>query len=336
MKAGPLSERYAVHGQLTYVEQQTSSFESPYRGPNSLSPGIGRETFDVTMYLGARLWQGAEGWINPEIDQGFGLDNTLGAAGFPSGEAYKVGKQQPYFRLPRAFVRQTVNLAGAGEATEATANQLAGVRSRDRVVLTVGKFGVTDVFDTNRYAHDPRTDFLNWTAADAGSFDYAADAWGYTVGAAVEWYQGAWALRGGLFALSDVPNSEHIDLGGHQTQKVLELERRHELFGHPGRFTFTAYDSHARMGLLSEAARLAELTGGPADAAAVRRYRHRSGVHIGVEQQVSDDLASSRVSAAPAATSRRMNSRTSIAPLREVSRFEEGRGTAPRTQRGWP
>ncbi len=40
-------------------------------------------------------------------------------------------------------------------------------------------------------------DFLNWTVIDAGTFDYAADAWGYTAGAAVEWYQGAWTLRGG-------------------------------------------------------------------------------------------------------------------------------------------
>ena len=47
------------------------------------------------MFIGARLWPGAEGWIAPEIDQGFGLDDTLGAAGFPSGEAYKVGKKEP-------------------------------------------------------------------------------------------------------------------------------------------------------------------------------------------------------------------------------------------------
>ena len=30
--------------------------------------------------------------MNPEIDQGFGLSNTLGLAGFSSGEAYKVGQ----------------------------------------------------------------------------------------------------------------------------------------------------------------------------------------------------------------------------------------------------
>src|SRR5215510_4586177 len=29
-------------------------------------------------------------------------------------------------------------------------------------------------------------DFLNWSIIDTGSFDYAADAWGYTYGAAIE------------------------------------------------------------------------------------------------------------------------------------------------------
>jgi high affinity Mn2+ porin len=283
-------ERGAVHGQLTYVEQQTLSFNEPYRGPNSLSPSIGRQTFDLTVYLGARLWRGAEVWINPEIDQGFGLDNTLGAAGFPSGEAYKVGSKKPYFRLPRAFLRQTLDLGGEHEPLEGLANQLGGVRSDDRIVITVGKFSVTDVFDTNQYAHDPRADFLNWTAVDAGSFDYAADAWGYTVGAAAEWYQGPWTVRAGAFDLSVVPNSEHLDPVGHQFQMIVELERRYRFGSHAGRVSVTGYDSRGRMGLLDEAVRLASLTGLPPDIAAVRHYRSRMGLHLGVEQQLTDEL----------------------------------------------
>jgi high affinity Mn2+ porin len=82
-------ERWAIHGQATFVDQGTFAFTSPYRGPNSLDPAArGRETADVTLYAGVRLWSGLEAWINPEIDQGFGLSDTLGVAGFPSGEAY--------------------------------------------------------------------------------------------------------------------------------------------------------------------------------------------------------------------------------------------------------
>ena len=225
-------EAFAVHGQFTYVEQETDAFAAPYRGPNSLSPGIGRETFDATLYLGARLWPGAEGWLNPELDQGFGLDNTLGMAGFPSGEAYKVGRKRPYLRLPRAFLRDTLDLGEATERVAAAPNQLAGSRGADRLVVTIGKFAVGDVFDTSAYAHDPRGDFLNWSAIDAGSFDYAADAWGFTAGAAIEWYAGPWAVRGGLFDLSTVPNNEHLDPGGHEFQMILEAERRFDHIAH--------------------------------------------------------------------------------------------------------
>ena len=66
----------------------------------------------MTLYAGLRPWAGAEVWVNPEIDQGFGLSDTLGVAGFPSGEAYKVGKSAPYLKLPRLFIRQTFDLGG--------------------------------------------------------------------------------------------------------------------------------------------------------------------------------------------------------------------------------
>jgi high affinity Mn2+ porin len=283
-------ESFAVHGQFTYVEQETSAFNTPYAGRNSLSTDRGAETTDATLYLGARLWRGAEGWIDGEVDQGFGLDDTLGAAGFPSGEAYKIGKNQPYLRLPRLFVRQTLNLDDTRRAVDAAANQLGGSRSANRVVITIGKFSATDIFDTNQYAHDPRVDLLNWAAIDAGTFDYAADAWGYTLGAAVEWYQNAWTLRGGVFDLSTVPNSVHLDPGFHEFQSVLELEKRHDIAGCPGRLLLTVFDSRGRMGLLDEAVHLAESAGTPVDIAAVRSYRSRAGASLSLEQQLAGDL----------------------------------------------
>jgi high affinity Mn2+ porin len=284
------SEQWAVHGQFTYVEQDTNAFSAPYAGRNSLTPSQGRETTDATLYLGTRPWRDAELWIAPELDQGFGLDDTVGLAGFPSGEAYKVGKNQPYLRLTRAFVRQTINSDDDLEAVDADLFQLGGSRSANRWVFTVGKFSVTDVFDTNQYAHDPRNDFLNWAAVDAGSFDYAADAWGYTVGAAAEWYRGSWAWRSGWFALSDIPNSPHLEPGGHEFQLVEEIEKRFAVASRPGRLLVTVFDSRGRMGLLDAAVQHAQATGEPVDITAVRQYRSRLGVSLGAEQQLSPDL----------------------------------------------
>jgi high affinity Mn2+ porin len=284
------SEQFAIHGQVTYVEQETNGFSTPYKGPNSLSPNSGKETVDATLYVGVRLWPGAEAWINPEIDQGFGLSNTLGVAGYPSGEAYKVGKNQPYLRLPRLFVRETFNLDGDGEPIEAGNNQLGGYRSANRWVFTIGKFSVTDIFDTNQYAHDPRSDFLNWAAVETGSFDYAADAWGYTAGIAAEWYQGAWTVRAGLFDLSKVPNSVRLEPGFHEFQVDLELEKRLEILGRAGKVMLTVFDSRGRMGLLNEAVQIAQATGNSVDIAAVRQLRDRVGADLNLEQGLTRDL----------------------------------------------
>ena len=289
-RAAQDSESYALHGQFTYTEQQTSGFNAPYAGQNSLTPHTNEETVDVTLFLGRRLWSGAEIWIAPEIDQGFGLDDTLGLAGFPSGEAYKVGENHPYLRWHRMFVRQTMNLDEQRERVDPTQLQLGGARSPNRLVLTLGKISVTDIFDNNQYAHDPRNDFMNWAAVDAGSFDYAADAWGYTAGAALEWYRSAWVLRFGVFDLSNVPNSPHLEPGFHEFQYDFEVEKSHEIGGRPGKLRLTAFDSRGRMGLLNQAVDLAAGTGTPVDIAAVRRYRDRFGASLDLEQQLAAEL----------------------------------------------
>jgi len=283
-------EDFAIHGQATYVEQETDGFHAPYAGRQSLSADSGRETTDATLYAGARLWRGAELWVATEIDQGFGLDNTLGAAGFPSSEAYKVGKDQPYLRLPRAFIRQTVGTGGDVESVAGIADQLAGSYTTDRWVLTVGKFAVTDIFDTNQYAHDPRNDFLNWSAVDGGAFDYAADAWGFTIGAAAERYLGNWTLRAGVFDLSSIPNSPHLDPGFHEFQMIGEIERRYSLFRRTGRLLLTGFDSRGRMGLLDQAIALARATDATPVTAGVRAYRSRLGLGLGWEQPVSENV----------------------------------------------
>ena len=245
--------------------------------------------------MGLRLWNGAELWVNPEIDQGFGLSDTHGIAGFPSGEAYKTGADYPYARLSRYFIRQTIDLGGETQKVEADANQFGGSQTADRLVITIGKFGVADaetrnVFDTNRYAHEAHDDFLNWALIDTGTFDYAADAWGFTYGAAAEWYKGPWTLLGGIFDLSIVPNSTELDPSFGQFQWVGEIGRSYELWQQPGKLAVTAFLSRGRMGSFEDAIQLSEVTGEPADIAAVRTYTSRGGISLNLAQQVTPDL----------------------------------------------
>jgi high affinity Mn2+ porin len=282
-----LEDRFNLHGQMTFVSQYVPRFRSPYVGPQSFLPKQGQETADATFYLGVRLWEGAEFWINPEIDQGFGLSGALGVAGFTSAEAYKVGNDMPYARLHRAFVRQTIDLGGQVEKVDAGINQFAGSTTRNRLVLTVGKVSVADMFDASRYVHDPRGDFLNWALVDTGTFDYAADAWGYTYGAVAEWYQDVWTLRAGIFDAPIVPNFTELDPRFGQFQSVFEIERRHKIGDQPGKIAITGWLTRARLGNYNDAVLLAQLTGQPADIAAVRRYTSRSGVSANVEQQIT-------------------------------------------------
>jgi len=285
-------QNWGLHAQTTFVYQYHPSFTSPYEGPNSLSGDAqGQETFDVTLYGGARLWKGAEFWVNPELDQGFGLSNTLGVAGFPNGEAYKVGTDHPYGRLHRAFLRQTINLGGETTKVDADLNQLAGTQTANRIVLTIGKFSPPDIFDTNTYAHDPRNDFLNWSVIDSAAFDYAANAWGYTYGIAGEWYQDSWTMRLGLFDLSIVPNDAELDPRFlPQYQFIAEGEKRYELGGLPGVARLLGFAMHGNMGEYDQATALALATGQPADIAAVRATHTKFGVGLNLQQQVMSDL----------------------------------------------
>jgi high affinity Mn2+ porin len=285
-------EDWALHGQATAVVQWHPAFHADYSGPRSLDPkDQGNETADATLYAGTRLWDGAEAWADVELDQGFGLSDTVGVAGFTSGEAYKVGEHRPYFRLPRAFLRQTIDLGGGDDAIESDLNTLARTSSADRLVLTVGKFGVVDIFDTNRYAHDPRGDFLNWAIIDLGTFDYAADAWGFTYGAAGELSLGAWTARLGVFDGSTVPNDKALDpTPFDQTQEIIEIEHRQTLFGQEGKAKLLAFLTEARLGSYDDAIALARVTGGTPNTALVRKMRDKAGAGINLEQPLGADI----------------------------------------------
>ena len=291
-------EAWNLYGQATFVKQYHPSFTSPYQGANSLSPvSNGEETTDVTLFLGVRLWEGGALYINPEIDEGFGFDDTLGLAGFSSGEAYKIGQAQPYFRLPRAFIRQRFDLGGEVTTLTPGANELGGTQTTDNVVLTVGKFSVVDIFDNNSYAHDPRGDFLNWSIIDGPAFDYAADSWGYTVGVAAEWTRSWWTLRGGFFDLSDVPNSKILEPGFKEFELIGEFEGRYELQGHPGKLKLLGFVNYARMGSYTDAVQLGQATDAIPNTALVRHYAWRPGIELNLEQEITPDLgAFARVS----------------------------------------
>jgi high affinity Mn2+ porin len=144
---------------------------------------------------------------------------------------------------------------------------------------------------------------MNWTLINAGTFDYAGDAWGYTYGAAAEWYQGIFALRAGVFDLSATPAGGALNAAAYgldntfsQQQYVGEIEERHQLWGQPGKLKLTAFLSHGKAGDFADAVALSQpgqpFAGDPSNALASLRntYRNRTGVSLNLEQQVTETM----------------------------------------------
>jgi high affinity Mn2+ porin len=108
-------------------------------------------------------------------------------------------------------------------------------RPRERLTITLGKFSVWDIFDDNRYAHDARTQFLSWALVGAGAFDFAADARGWTEGAAVEWENGAWGVRAGAFRVARRANGLFLDPSVTRAfQAISQIDRFYNLGDRPG------------------------------------------------------------------------------------------------------
>src|SRR6185369_14028763 len=171
-----------------------------YSGANSLSAKKEKSySFTATAALGFRLWTGGEFYLNPEAAQGVPLSELRGLGGLTNGEMARTSGSEIKVYRARAFLRQTFGMGGEQEAVASDANRLAGSVDRRRWVLTAGNLSVLDIFDGNAYSHDPRTQFLNWSLMTHGAYDYAADARGYSWGAALEWYHDDWAVRAGRF-----------------------------------------------------------------------------------------------------------------------------------------
>jgi high affinity Mn2+ porin len=284
---------YSAHEQATVVTQVHNVFPSPYIGANSLLPHEPAATsMTGTLYLAARLWESErnDGQLifNPEIAGGTGFSQVRGIAGFPNGEITRVGVAAPTPYIARLYLRQTFGLGGGCEEAGDENNQVAGERDVRRLAISVGKMAAPDVADDNRYAKDPRTQFLNWGMVYNGAWDYPANVRGYTYGAALHYITKQWSLAYGVFAEPSYANGAPLDPHILKAQgQVAELEEHYELGGRPGTTRLMGFLNHAHMGNYDEA--LAEMPVDP-DITKTRSYRYKYGFGVSIDQALTDDL----------------------------------------------
>lgn len=286
-------ETWNAKFQATYVWQLKKPFGAAYSGANSLSTEREKSySFTATAMLGWRPWVGTELYLNPEAAQGVPLSGLTGLGGFSNGEMARSSGPRLKLYQARLFLRQTWGLGGEKAANESAANQLGGDLDQRRVVLTAGNLSVLDLFDGNAYNHDPRTQFLNWSLMTHGAYDYAADARGYSWGAALEWFHDDWAVRAGRFIQPKEPNQQALDshFWRHYGDQV-EIEHAHLLGGQPGKLRLLLFRNRARMARFQDALDLAARMGGvPSLDAARTADQTKQGWGLNLEQGLTDSL----------------------------------------------
>ncbi|MDT3403559.1 carbohydrate porin [Mucilaginibacter terrae] len=284
------AQRFNLHFQQTVITQTKPSFSAAYTGQNSLLPGHETATsLTTTLFGGARLWKGAEAYFNTEMSGGSGFSKTLGVAGFPNGETFRVGAAEPKIYIARLFLTQRFEWGKDYDYLTDDANQLAGKKSKRYFSVTAGKFGISDYFDNNSFSHDPRTQFMNWALMSNGAWDYPANTRGYIIGAVAELGQPNWSLRYAFTMVPTEANGSVLDerVGKANTQS-LEYEQRYKLNGQDGTVRLLGFYNQGKMGNYREA-----ILRNPAapDVDAVTGYgHHKYGFGINAEQYLTPDF----------------------------------------------
>lgn len=292
VESAPPFERWNAFFQSTYIWQNHPGFPAPYDGPNSLSSkSESSYSLTATLFLGLRPRRGTEIYFNPEASQAIEFSELHGLGGASNGENQKFAAPTPTLYSARVFLRQTFNFGGDTVETASGPNQFSDQVAGRRLVLTAGQVSLIDIFDNNAYAHDSRTQFMNWVFLTHAASDYAADLRGYTWGVAAEYYHDDWAFRLGRFAQPKHSNGQAIDfnLWAHHGDN-LEVEHAHNLWGRPGKVRLMGERNFARMARFSDALGLATAEGKAPTLADVRHNQAKYALGLAWEQTIIPDV----------------------------------------------
>jgi high affinity Mn2+ porin len=295
----PLTARYAFQGEATFILQHLFAFSSPYAGPNSLLARQETElTHTYTLYLGARPTPRFEVYINPELALGNGVSAGEGLAGYSNGDLIGQNSLSPEPYIARLFVRWRVPLRRKrtpkqAQNVQSGTNLIGGDLPASRLVITAGKYAISDQFDVNSYANNARIQFFNDAFVNNLAYDMAAETRGYNIGLMVSWVNPGFALRLGTFAMPTTaggPDLAYNFANEHSDQMELTLHPR-LLGGHaamPMIVRLLAYRNVATMGRYQDALQT-QSAGMAPDITTVRRSGAvKYGFGLNFEQALGD------------------------------------------------
>lgn len=283
-------QRFNFHFQQTVITQFKPAFNAAYTGANSLLTGKETQSsLTTTFFGGARLWKGASAYFNPELSGGAGLSKTLGIAGFPNGETFRVGGAEPKIYIARLYFTQNFEWGNDKDTVGDENNQLAGLVSKRYLKFTVGKYGMADFFDGNEFSHDPRSQFMNWALMDNAAWDYPANTRGYVFGGVAELGQPTWALRFAFTMNTTQANGAIWDERiGHANTLTLEYEKRYKINGNSGTVRVLGFRNNGKMGNYHQAIAINPVN--PVVDTNLVYGRHKVGFGISADQYLSKNF----------------------------------------------
>jgi len=310
-------ESWNAYGQFTYISNWKLPFDALHTNlngsPNSLLPTYERSfTGSFTLFFGLRLWKGGQFYLVPEVISEQPLSGLHGIGGaIQNFELQKQGSVRPQLYRSRTYLKQSFDFGGEPVRQTSDPMQLAAVASSRRLVLTVGNFSILDVFDKNSVSWDPRQTFLNMAFMTYASWDFPADARGYTYGVTGELYWDDWVVRVARILPPQDPNAATIDFRFWKFYgDEIEVEHDHVIRGRPGAVRLLGYRNRVDAGKFSDA--IAAFQANPAENAAacdaaglysynsqnagapdlcwVRQPNTKLGIGIDLEQHITPDI----------------------------------------------
>jgi hypothetical protein len=289
---GPTSHLPQLVGaQYTFILQNQSSLLSPYASRLSLDPnGDTQPTNTLGIYLGWAPLNWLQAYLDVEKFMGSGVSNATGLAGLTNGDVVREGAAglKKEFYIARDFLRFMWPLGDAVSAVERAKDQIGGGEASTRLELKVGRMAANDDFDQNRYAGDPRTEFLNWSLWANTAWDYAANTRGYTDGIVVGYISPGWSLKYGIYKMPIMANGQQLvtsltRASGENLQLTLSDLPTGTIV------QLLAYLNTANMGLYRQALAIAAVDNAvPNIVADDRPGRQKHGFGLNLEQPLAD------------------------------------------------
>jgi hypothetical protein len=188
--------RFWISAQNNTIWQANPSFDASYSGPHSFRARYNDATGNVfTLYTGVLLNRSTAVEADGESAAGLGLSSTLGLAGFTDLDAVRDPTLTAVPYLARLFVDHYFGFDREKDSPGRGPLSMFAELPKHRLEVRLGKFSITDFFDTNAVGSDSHLQFMNWSIDQNGAYDFTSDARGYTWGVVAEYQSPPWGAR---------------------------------------------------------------------------------------------------------------------------------------------